>query len=224
MNSSVRYHTQLCRKKYKFDFSSQNVLRLSLAETRLQEEMAADKANFENNLVSNFAFSNDSKIYHYIRSLSGHVNLPDTMYWDSMSAQSDSDKANLLNKLFHSVFTVDIEPATLTPLPFLPVPSAQLTCISLEDTFLAISSCDPSKAKGGDGIPPLILNQAAAALAEPVHHLFSLCLSKSYLPAEWRCHHVTTIHKSGDRSLVTNYRPISLLCCLSKVLERLVFD
>ena len=40
---------------------------------------------------------------------------------------------------------------------------------------------------------PLILNQAASALAEPVHHLFSLCLSKSY--------HVTPIHKSGDRSI-----------------------
>ena len=92
--------THSCRQKCKFNSSSQNVLRLSLAETRLQEEMAAAKANFENNLVSNFAFSNDSKIYHYIRSLSGHVNLPDTMYWDSMSAQSDSDKANLLNKFF----------------------------------------------------------------------------------------------------------------------------
>ena len=226
MNSSVRHQlnkTRSCRKKCKFNSSSQNVLRLSLAETRLQDEMAAAMASFENNLVSNFAFSNDSKIYHYIRSLSGHVNLPDTMYWDSISAQSDSDKANLLNKFFHSVFTVDIEPATPDS-STIPASSLCSIDISLEDTFLALSSCDPSKAKGGDGIPPLILNQAAAALAKPVHHLFSLCLSKSYLPAEWRCHHVTPIHKSGDRSLVTNYRPISLLCCLSKVLERLVFD
>ena len=28
----------------------------------------------------------------------------------------------------------------------------------------------------------------------------------------------------GDRSIISNYRPISLLCCISKVLERLVFD
>ena len=75
---------------------------------------------------------------------------------------------------------------------------------------------------GGDGIPPMILKHAASALAE--HHLFSLCLTKSYLPAEWRCHHITPIHKSGDRSTITNYRPISLLSCLSKILERLVFD
>ena len=32
------------------------------------------------------------------------------------------------------------------------------------------------------------------------------------------------IFSSGDRSSVKNYRPISLLCSLSKVLERLVFD
>ena len=49
-------------------------------------------------------------------------------------------------------------------------------------------------------------------------------VTKSYLPAEWRCHHITPIHKSGDRSTITNYRPISLLSCLSKILERLVFD
>ena len=33
-------------------------------------------------------------------------------FWDSTSAQSDTDKANLFNKFFHSVFTVDTESAT----------------------------------------------------------------------------------------------------------------
>ena len=33
----------------------------------------------------------------------------------------------------------------------------------------------------------------------------------------------TPIFKSGDKSSVKNYRPISLLCTISKVLERLVF-
>ena len=225
-NSSVRHQlnkTHSYRKKCKQNPSSQNSLNLSSAETRLQEEMAAAKVNFENNLVSNFAFSNDSKIYRYIRSLSGHVSLPDIMYWDSASAQSDSDKANLFNKFFHSVFTVDIE-STTPHASTLPASSLCSIDISLEDTFLALSSCDPSKAMGGDGIPPMILKHAASALAEPVHHLFSLCLTKSYLPAEWRCHHITPIHKSGDRSTITNYRPISLLSCLFKILERLVFD
>ena len=77
---------------------------------------------------------------------------------------------------------------------------------------------------GGDCIPPVILKYAATALAEPIHYLFSLCLSKSYLPAEWRCHCITPIFKSGDRPAVSNYHPISLLCSISKVIERLVFN
>ena len=61
-------------------------------------------------------------------------------------------------------------------------------------------------------------------LRNPYITFFSLCLSKSYLPAEWHCHCITPIFKSADRSAVSNNRPISLLCSISKVLERLVFN
>ena len=33
-----------------------------------------------------------------------------------------------------------------------------------------------------------------------------------------------SILKAGERANIKNYRPISLLCCTSKVLERLIFD
>ena len=37
-------------------------------------------------------------------------------------------------------------------------------------------------------------------------------------------HIITPVHKSGNKSAVINYRPISLLCVVSKVLERIVFN
>ena len=51
-------------------------------------------------------------------------------------------------------------------------------------------------------------------------------VTKSYLPAEWRCHHITPIHKSGDRSTITTLSSwVSLLrLLLVLILERLVFD
>ena len=76
----------------------------------------------------------------------------------------------------------------------------------------------------GDGIPPIILQCCAAFLIEPVYHLVCQCLSQSYLPKEWSNHYITPIPKFKERFSVTNYCPISLLHCLSKVLERLVFD
>ncbi len=66
--------------------------------------------------------------------------------------------------------------------------------------------------------------QHAVSLSEPILHLFKQCILQSYLPKEWRTHKVVPIFKSGDRSSVKNYRPISLLCCASKVLERIIFD
>ena len=41
---------------------------------------------------------------------------------------------------------------------------------------------------------------------------------------EWRNHDITPIPKSKEKSIVSNYRSISLLSCISKILERLVFD
>ena len=77
---------------------------------------------------------------------------------------------------------------------------------------------------GGDGIPPLFLEHCATALVDPVYYLFSQCLSQSYLPQEWHSHLIKPIPKTGDKSQISNYHPSSLLCNLSKVLEKIVFD
>ena len=52
---------------------------------------------------------------------------------------------------------------------------------------------------------------------------FSVRISTSKLPIQWCSHHITPIHKSGDKSLISNYPPISLLCVLSEVLEKVIY-
>ena len=101
------------------------------------------------------------------------------------------------------------------------MPNSRLSDISFSDldVYSALTTLNPSKAMGIDGIGPRILN-----LYQPIHHLFLLSLSQHYLPEEWRVHRITPIYKSGDKSSVTNYRPISLLCTLSKVLERIIYN
>ena len=56
-------------------------------------------------------------------------------------------------------------------------------------------------------------------LYEPINHLFQLIDKKPH-----SMHLITPIHKSGDRSMINNYRPISLLCAISKVLESLIYN
>ena len=73
-------------------------------------------------------------------------------------------------------------------------------------------------------IGPHILKYCSDALCLPLHHLFCLCLHQCDLPLAWRLHCITPIYKSGDKSSIKNYRPISLLSCTSKVLEQIIYD
>jgi hypothetical protein len=47
-------------------------------------------------------------------------------------------------------------------------------------------------------------------------------LRNGIFPTKWKSANVVSIFKKGDNSLPTNYRPISLLHCLSKVFEKVV--
>ena len=53
--------------------------------------------------------------------------------------------------------------------------------------------------------------------------VFNKSLRRSYFPSQWKKGNVIPVHKKGDKTNVTNYRPISLLSCLGKVFEKCVF-
>ena len=49
-----------------------------------------------------------------------------------------------------------------------------------------------------------------------------MSLSEGIIPTEWKAAKVTPLHKSGPRTELENYRPISVLPALSKILEHIV--
>ena len=103
---------------------------------------------------------------------------------------------------------------------------AATTIIVISDTevFQALVTLDPSKSTGIDGIGLNVLKHSVHTLYVPIHHLINLCLTRCSMPSEWKIHQITPIFKACDRAYVNNYRAISLLCCVSKVLELIIFD
>ena len=137
------------------------------------------------------------------------------MNLNTKCAVTDEEKAYLFNEFFHSVLTVS--PFLIPPVRDFKYPHSFMGEISVSelDVFEALSSLDVSKASGPDGICAKLLKHCAIALYQPLHYIFSLSLSQCYLPLEWRTHLIKPIFKSGDKSLIKNYRPISLLCIVS---------
>lgn len=188
----------------------------------LQQEIISARSRYEADLVDQYAFKNDSRIYQYIRSFTKQSHFPATMTRNAESSSTDRGKATLFNEYFHSVFNDHPGHPDISSLP-LPLSVIEVFDISVGDVFNGLSSLNVHKASGTDDIPAALLKPCAVALCELVHHLFDQCLSQSYLPEEWRTHKITPVFKSGDR-LSVNYRPISLLCIISKVLEKIIFD
>lgn len=85
-----------------------------------------------------------------------------------------------------------------------------------------ITSLKNNCAKGWDGIPSSILKQYKNILIPPITHVCRLSLSAGVFPDAFKKAVIKPIYKAGDRSLISNYRPISLLPSLSKVLERIM--
>ena len=84
-------------------------------------------------------------------------------------------------------------------------------------------SLDTTKATGPDGIGPKLLYEAGRAIVPSLTKLLNLCFSSSKVPQMWKHANVMPLFKKGDPSELNNYRPVSLLSCTSKIMERIVF-
>ena len=89
------------------------------------------------------------------------------------------------------------------------------------DVYKELSNLKRKKATGLDNLPPGLLKDVAPVLAKPLTHVINLSFKTGQVPTDWKEAKVVPVYKSGSRTQVDNYRPISILPTLSKILEKL---
>lgn len=136
---------------------------------------------------------------------------------------SNREKAEAFNKFFVSNTTLNCSNAVLPNSPHrVSTRIANITATE-QDVFDIIKSININKATGPDGISPVMLREAGLTIVKPLTKLINLSLSTAVFPDSWKLAHVLPLYKKNDKSEVNNYRPISLLSCVSKIAERVVF-
>ena len=92
-----------------------------------------------------------------------------------------------------------------------------------EETVLkTINSLKQKRSAGSDDLTQQQLKHGATNLAGPLTKIINRSLTEGVFPTIWKQAIVTPILKKGDAKDKTNYRPVSCLMVLSKVLEKIV--
>ena len=87
-----------------------------------------------------------------------------------------------------------------------------------------LKSCKAKKSTGDDGISMILLKQLSESCSVPLAMIINMSLEQGIVPDAMKLARVIPIHKSKSKQEFNNYRPISLLSSISKVLEKVVHN
>ena len=100
----------------------------------------------------------------------------------------------------------------------------KLSQISKDEILHILLDIKPEKAAGIDNISGRFLKDGAVILAEPIAKICNLSLLHSAFPSECKTAKVKLLFKKGSKIDPKNYRPISLLPLVAKIIEKVIYD
>ena len=211
-----------------------DILKYKRQRNRVNNLKKIAKENFEKSL-DNIILENVSNSKTYwkimkmlIKSKKGSSVIPplqniiqDENFGDTVFREDE--KCELLNKYFSLISTLDEENAILHDVPKKTENILSNINVTIDEIIDIVRTLDPNKASGPDIISHRMLKICPEKIAKPLLIIFKKSLAQCKYPSTWKIANVIAILKKGDSSLPSNYRPISLISCVGKVMERVVY-
>jgi hypothetical protein len=177
---------------------------------------------------------NPKKTWELLRELTGGKNNKSTKISKVCSAGSvitgDRNVANEFNRFFCNIgeqIANSVENTDSIPEDFMtePGPNAlplEFGTFTQAEFITIINNMEPKSSTDIDGLSSKLLKFIKFEIATPMVHLINLSFRTGLFPSKLKTSRTVPIFKAGDVNLCDNYRPISLLSALSKILEKAV--
>ncbi|MGL5708301.1 MAG: reverse transcriptase family protein [Aeromonas sp.] len=175
-------------------------------------------------LLADTFIDHPKKFFTHVTSLTKSRGALSCLQGPSGLLNTSRDIAGLLAHQFSGVYNE----CGGTELPGLVQESKELLHVfpdfSISNVIRKLKLLKAGKSPGLDGVPPIVLQQCADELAQPLTNLFIKCYQFSSIPDAWKIGVISPIYKGGDRNCPQNYRPVALLSVVSKVMESIIDD
>ncbi|GAB0179359.1 mitochondrial enolase superfamily member 1 [Grus japonensis] len=136
---------------------------------------------------------------------------------------SNTEKAEVRNTFFTSVFTSTVGPQALGTKTQVDV-NTDLLSVKEKLVCELLQKLDPYKLMGPDNRHPRVLRELADLIVRLLSIIFEKLWRSRDVPENWRKVNVTPIYKKGLKEDPGNYRPISLTSIPGKVTERILLE
>jgi hypothetical protein len=223
MSPKIRNERNHKKKKwqtYKLFPTDANWSNYTRARNDLTQCINNAKQSFEEDLARR-SKTNKKLLYSYFRGKRRTSNIIRLKSGNTTTSAQD-EVADIFNDYFTSVYH---------PMEDLELPEEQVNhllpqiddvIITEDAVFNLLSMCDASKSPGPDNIHAAFLKGCAASVCIPLTIIFIKSIEEGTLPGDWKSATIIPLHKKGDRTLPSNYRPISLTSQVVKTFERLI--
>ncbi|KAL4098047.1 hypothetical protein QTP88_022719 [Uroleucon formosanum] len=176
------------------------------------------------NVAQSRLASSPRDFWSFINKRRDSSSIPNQVYLNDISANGP-DVAQLFSSFFASTYK---QPSAAPNLALMNIEIQQFSflpshlSISIEEVSVALKTLSNVRGVGPDDIPASLLFKCREVLCSPLCTIFNKSLTEGFFPAVWKISRITPILKSGDPTLVTNYRPISNLPFIGKLFELIV--
>jgi hypothetical protein len=207
-------------KKAKISNNNDDWFNFKHLKQQCQQECRKAHNSYISSMLDEDSKSNPKKFYSFIKSKkcdsSGVAPLKSngTLFSDSKL------KADILNKQFTSVFTS--EDTTNVPPPVTPKVNVPHITINRNGLLKLLKDINVHKATGPDNISGMLLKTVCEEVVDSLAIIFQSSLDSGKLPSAWKEAYITPLYKKGDKSMASNYRPVSLTSICCKLLEHVV--
>lgn len=212
------------RLKYKKYKNPMDEISLHILKKRC-DSMAVSCYNSYTAMLETKIKSNPKYFWSYLKlKRGGTSNYPDTMSDGVISSNQADVISNLFASHFASVYETSAGREVLRSESNCYSSNSTLSTITITERQVskALMSLDLNKGSGPDNIPPVFLSRNASTLSVPISMIFNKSLHSGVFPLAWKNTKIVPVYKSGDKSMVSNYRPIAILSTLAKVFEAII--
>jgi hypothetical protein len=193
---------------------------------------AAKKLYFTCKLRDNA--KNPKKTWQTLNEILDKENRTETVDKININGQTETDPKKIATH-FNTFFTCagkaisdSVPPVAKQPEDYInynrDIPILNLTNTTPAHVKKVIRSLAPKQSRDVSGISTKMIKMVGDEISTPLAHIFNLSLTSGNFPMSFKQCRVIPIFKSGDRLECDNYRPISLLSSISKILEKIVAE